>query len=501
MPTTLKRTIVCLGLLALLLAPALTFAQTAQNNVNSDDLGLEFKGIVQTVPEGGLLGDWEIGEKIFIVDATTIFPRGTPSVGSCVEVEYVDAGGRNRAREIELDNDCNGGDPEGPDAYGLIEAFPETLFGGWQINGLNYEARSGTTTFEQDYGPFAVGQCVEVYYQVEGAINVATKIETKPAFKCSGADREFKAYGLIKALPDSANLIGTWTIGGRDFEVTADTELEDGPFTVGMLVEIHFVRAANGALTATHIEGKHRVPEHVRKMAKAYGEIGTLPSSTDLTGEWTIADNTYVVDSATRLKPENGPFEIGACVKIHYRIGVDNTRTAFKIETEPAEKCADLSGWGKIYGFVEQMPPDGFMGAWVVGGITFEARDTTKFEQERGVFEVGAFVEVKFVVIDGVRVATKIETYVPPGAGKNEILGRLSFGGNGAAVANQTWYVAGQPYQITDATILDDQQAELAEGQPVSVNFYTDSATGARVATQVTALTNIYNVYLPNTQR
>jgi hypothetical protein len=50
------------------------------------------------------------------------------------------------------------------------------------------------------------------------------------------ADDDF--YGIVQRRP--AGKVGTWIIGGRSFDVTSDTELDedDGPLRVGVCAEV-----------------------------------------------------------------------------------------------------------------------------------------------------------------------------------------------------------------------------------------------------------------------
>jgi hypothetical protein len=54
----------------------------------------------------------------------------------------------------------------------------------------------------------------------------------------SHADEEF--YGIIESRPESK--IGTWVIGGRQVEVTEQTEIDedDGPLAVGACVQVEY---------------------------------------------------------------------------------------------------------------------------------------------------------------------------------------------------------------------------------------------------------------------
>lgn len=476
------------------------------------------KGTVQSFPPPPYYGDWVVStgtvtRTFHAVSGTTVFKEhhGSFYVGGCVKVKY---DSNNIAHEIETESpdDCGASSSPPPGetvlkTTGRVDAMPADLFGTWTVDGVAYEARAGTTILKQEHGQFVVGRCVEVKYYVEGSTNVALKVSTEHDYKCVGTgpgQGESEAYGVIDSLPATPDLVGPWVIGGITYQVTTTTVLEDGPFTVGLLVEVHFVYEADGTLRATKVEGKHESSDD-RSIAKLYGRVGVLPGRPDLTGTWTIAGETYNVTPSTRLKQEHGAFQINACVEVYYHLDASHARVADKIETRPDSKCQAGSPGGpevsRTYGFVDQMPPAGLVGTWIIGGVAYDARASTRFEESHGPFMVGAYVEVHYTIEGGVKVAQKVETHVPPDAGNHTAMGTLqippALGATLLTATGQTWIIDGQSYTITDATILDDSQAPFQDGQPVLVNAYTDRGTGDLVATRVTALTALYNLYLP----
>jgi len=62
----------------------------------------------------------------------------------------------------------------------------------------------------------------------------------------------------------------------------------------------------------------------------------------------------------------------------------------------------------KLYGIVEKMP-DSVFGTWVVGGQEVAVNEKTVIEEEHGLLDIGAYVEIKGSFIDGVFTARKIE--------------------------------------------------------------------------------------------
>ena len=465
----------------------------------------EVRGILEAFP-AGLVGTWVINGVTYEASATTEFEteRGEFATGICVEVEFTENGGTRTAQEIKTRSadDCSGPGLEPVmETKGLIEAMPNisttgSFSGTWTVNGVQYQATL-QTRFEQDHGPFEIGRCVQVKYRLDGDTRLATRIKTKRQHSCSDSDDDNEVYGTISALPDVLN-DGVWDIGGLPYQVNSATQLEDSPFFVGLLVEVHFTVSADGTRTATKIEGKHGVDDDDQALAVVYGKLEVMPSG-GLSGTWKIGGEVYQATANTKFEEDEGPFALGACVKVRYRVE-GATKTAVKIETESPGDCPDDNGAtvNRAVGFVDKMPPNGFIGTWLIGGMAFEVKAATELEEEHGALVEGAFVKVKYVVLNGVKVAKEIETHVPAGAGSLFQFGTLqitTLRQTAADAANEVWQVDGQAYTILDTTLLDDDRADLTNGQKVLVNAYEEN--GTRIATQVTALGAGNILYLP----
>jgi hypothetical protein len=467
------------------------------------------KGTLISFPPG-LLGTWTVNSTTYEVVAATVLDRdhGDFYAGACVEVRYLAADPARTAVKVETESadDCGDSGVITPtlEARGIISARPptDTLFGTWEIGGESYDAISGTTQFKQERGGLQINQCAKVRYFMQGSQRIATRISSEERHECGNAGEERKFYGAISQLPNTQNLFGVWVIGGRSVNVSAATELKNGPFTIGLIVEVRFTRQNDGSLLATKIEGKQSASGENRRLGKAFGILQLRPPAPAVVGTWEIASVTYAVSTTTKLE---GSLNVGDCVQVHYRTDAIGARQARKIDTKSPVRCAALTGEvvSKTYGFVEQMPAGGFVGSWVIGGVTFDANTSTRFEQERGALATGAFVEVSYTVRNGVNVALKIEMHVPPNAGAINAIGTLDLSAaaqGGDAAQAETWMIGGQTYTIVDATLLNDAGGAFADGRKVYVNAYVDPTTGAKVATQITALGD-KSVYLPVTLR
>ena len=461
------------------------------------------KGTLQSFP-AEITGTWMVNSVTYQVVSTTLLNRdhGDFYVGGCIEVRY-DISDTNRTAfkvETESLDDC----AERPvlsstlEARGVVSATPisGTLFGTWTIGGEAYEAISGTTRFNVEHGMLQVGDCAKVRYLNQGGQRVALRIDSDERHGCRRGIEESKLYGIVRALPGTPNQIGIWKIGERPMLVSTATLQTGGPFTVGMLVEAKFVRNPAGALVATKIEAKRNSQIRGRE-GKSYGILQDRPISPTVLGTWTIASTTYAVTSTTRL---TGSLDVGNCAVVHFR-SLNGQRTARKIRGLATTECTFAGRVvSETYGTVEQMPTQGFIGTWMIGGKAYEMRATTRFKQEHGALATGAFVEVKFRTENGVNIALEVESEVPPMAGETNSTGRVSQSSPADAAiarvdaAQETITVDGVQYVITRATMVDDGAGALGAGSRVAINSYTD-ATGQRVATSVVVLAS--SIYAP----
>jgi len=467
------------------------------------------RGLLNDFPTE-LIGQWTISGTTYNVVTPTILARthGDFFVGGCVEVYYVLSDTNRTALKVATEglDDCTVR-PEDHiitptlQAHGIVSSTPPTttLFGTYVISGVAYEAISGTTRFDMEHGLIRVGDCARVLYYVQGDQNIAVRIASGEEHECGRFNEAHTLFGEISSLPGTENQIGVWGIGERSVVVTTNTVQVGAPFTVGMPVRVEFVVAPNGDLIAKAVQAKRPVQPH-RREGKAYGILQSRPISPEIAGTWTVASVTYEVSTTTRL---TGSLEVGNCVEVNYRVDSSGQRFARKIKGESASECTGDVGEvvSKTYGFVTTMPVSGFVGTWVIGGVTYEGRVSSRFEQERGALAEGAFVEVRYVVEDGINVIVKLETHVPPAAGDINDTGVITVpAGLRPQVTGDTLVINGNTYTVIGATLVNDTLGSISTGAKVAVNAYTDATTGQRVATQVIAL-GASSVYLPTALR
>lgn len=428
----------------------------------------------------------------------------------------------------------NATQPLGSEArfYGLVTSRPSGLVGTWVLGTRSFLANN-STEFQFVTGPLNVGVCAKVKYVSSGGTDIALEIESEPASDCSGITATptatpngtptatpsvtstptpadgftNRAYGILSQFP--SNLIGAWIVNGTSYTTTTATEFhqDSGAFANGVCVKVKYT----GQNVALEIETEPTSdcsggsgggqPPSLPGLSKVYATIGSLPAS-PFVGAWMIGGLAYQAISSTQFKQERGTFAKGACVEAKYT-SASGTNTLVEVESHEAYKCQSMIGDNpapvfESYGVVEQFPAS-LRGDWQVSAISYTTDLSTTFQQEHGTFALGAFVEVKYRVVNNVRVAVKIETHVEPGAGQGNSAGQLD---TRPSDDWGTWIVDGQPYQGDHAIEVEihsssSQRLSPLAVQKVSVNYYVSG--GIRYATSIRELTR--QVFMPLSNR
>lgn len=374
----------------------------------SGDPEQKFYGLIEVIP-AEVTGTWTIGGVEFVGTAATELEEehGQLVVGACAEVEYVSNGSVNTATKIGTESPyhCNGGSYINT-AYGIVNSFPDTLYGTWVISGTSYIASPDTTQFEQEDGSFAVGVCVKVQYFTTDGLHQAVKIETKDQ-GCTGGSLPAlsKVYATIDSFPPEPYL-GTWEIGGSVYSATVTTafEQESGPFAIGTCVEAKYNTTPDGnLLTSVETKQAYKCQGNDGDEFHAYGAIEILPDTTDLIGTWQVSGITYEVDAATFLNQEHGFFTLGAYVEVQYVVS-DTVRLATKIEThvEPDH------GVATVVGTLESFDSTDDWGNWVIDGVTYQADPAIEVGSGTRAPQVGRLVWVNTYEQAGMPVITSV---------------------------------------------------------------------------------------------
>lgn len=493
--------------------------------------------LIDSKPITGLLGIWVLGGIEYQVapGARLRQANGPFVVGACVEVEYLQETTPRKVLKLETkEDDCTESDgptatptlvPTAPpvgapgqefEVYGRVSSLPATLIGEWVVDGVTYTADEHTE-FKEEHGIFTVGRCVKLHALSTTSPATITEIENERGFYCApGQDGEHQGegelFGELQDFPDG--LIGEWNIGGMTFVAMTTTEFKqrNGAFTIGATVKVHFVVDANGVNVATEIETKFAHEEHGHDHdgdgvfdggeGHAFGTIESKPT-TGLIGDWAIGGITYTVVAETRILEEPSNFVVGAKVRVKYYTNANDQRIVRILKTTSEESGADDPSHFTLFGYVDQMPPSGFAGEWVLDHIAFVATGQTQFTEDHGVLALGAYVKVEYFIRNGRNVIHELETQVPPGAGDDLNIGEIASTGDNiaaAGVSGTVWVIGGKSYTVTPATDINDLQSDLAVGSTALVNSYT-AADGSQVATQILGVTLANNLYLPLAQR
>ena len=508
----------------------------------------EAKGLIEALPEVGLLGIWLIGGDAYLVDDKTELKDdgGDFTVGVCVQVVFAHGGPTvttaangtvppppRLAISIELKSDgCghdedDGGDDDvyGNHRYGVVTSKPGAgLEGEWVIGGQTYQVPADVKIGEA-FGPVAVDACVKVYFDDSTTPPTAGMLKSSRMVKCTGNDdddhgddgnqgddpSEGKLYGTITSFP--AGLIGLWNIGGMEFMAGAGTEFKQlaGAFAEGVLVKVEFLVDANGTLIAKEIKvvaagagGDNDDDETGDNEGKAYGIVEGLPEN--LIGLWTISGFEYTANNETHFKQEHGLLRAGARVVVEYYTNTDGVHIATEIKTTLNNGGAGDEHFVYV-GYVEEMPTDGFQGNYVVSDARFVTTGGTTFREANGLIVVGAYVSVEYTIEGAQRQIFRIQSEVPPGAGDENLSGTLQsvsdvgLAGVNSADANavtaaEVWVVDGRSVVVTAASDVNENGSSLLIGSLVQINGYMDGA-GQLVATQVNNVQFTESLFLP----
>lgn len=499
----------------------------------------ELYGVIQVKPESGLVGSWTISDTVYTTTDQTEYDEtdGLLDVGVCARVELADDNSTVKELDSEPMDSCtpdNGGDDGGDDDgdddggnggnggefYGWVEAMPEnSMIGQWTISGSVYTVTE-QTEFNDRYGRIVVGRCVEV--QLTEDESAVSELGSERGVKCNrgngGGDDdngdnagEGELFAKIVSLPPTPDLIGEWVIGNITVTVDANTELkqEAGEFKVDQFVKVEFAILQDGTFLAREIKtvattagdddedenddnGNNGGDDDISRDGKAFGLIEFVPDGN--TGIWQIGGISYTVTISTELDDERGTLNVGQNVKVEYTLDEQGNRTATEIKSMPrgAGNPQDLR---KLVGYVQEMPVNGFVGNWMIGGVSFKANANSEFEEENGLLAQDAYVEVTYVMLGEVRMIVKLETQVVPGGGDDDQVGEVENMDDMAAAAMTagTWVIGGRTYVVTDATVVG---SKVAVGTTAVVNSYA-AADGTQVATRINSITLDNRIYMP----
>lgn len=213
------------------------------------------------------------------------------------------------------------------------------------------------------------------------------------------------------------------------------------------------------------------------------GIVESRPAGTHL-GTWMIGGSSFTVNGATEIEFEYGPTNVGSCVEVeYYTAGATNIAT--ELESEEAHECDSSggSGYAEAYGTITTIPT-GYVGTWVIGGVSYTATATTYFEQDDGLFAIGGCAEVKYNPTD--LTTYKIETDdhcggSSGGSGYAEIEGVVT---SFPAGLIGTWVVNNVSYEATASTAFSQEDGPFVTNACVEIRYDATSQTVYKIETE-----------------
>ncbi|MBI5032164.1 MAG: hypothetical protein HZB51_16660 [Chloroflexi bacterium] len=294
-------------------------------------------------------------------------------------------------------------------------------------------------------------------------------------------------FGTIQSLPNTTDFIGDWKINNVIVHVTPNTVVDQqrGSVAIGALVAAQGWCQPDGSIDGTFIT----VIAGVGDQAKFFGIVKVLPTSTDLTGDWTViaSVNQSVivhVSGATKIDETKAKVAVGAFVKVEGVLKDDQSVDATNITVmfTPTELLGKpIAFFGKI----ESLPSGSLYGEWTVSGIKVNVPAGTPIDQTRAQAAVGAFVQVKGTVQSNGSV-TATEIVVRSSAPPTPINKYIKFYGIVQSLPSPgpagSWVVSGITVNVTNQTQIQNGPAKV--GSIVEVKGYLQ-ANGSIDAVQI----------------
>jgi uncharacterized protein (TIGR03437 family) len=318
-----------------------------------------------------------------------------------------------------------------PTITGAVEKLPSSgLVGVWIVAGHSVTVTT-TTKIVQTNGPAALGSCVQVfatapvYYGNPTTDGSAGEVDViSGAGGCTTAPvnqhAEIEFFGAITRIPASPALPGDWTIASRLVHSSAATRLDIGSSVVfGACAEVKGNVQSDGSIQASRIKLDSDKSTCAAGVANSpsmrfIGTVGTLPSSLNLSGTWTVSGRSIVVSASTEIERERGAITTGSCVSVRGAVQADSSILASNIETENASDCTVAGGAAGTFdleGIVITAPAGGNIGDWTIGKRTVRVGASTAIETSHGAIAPGSCVEARGTLgSDGILLATLLES-------------------------------------------------------------------------------------------
>lgn len=210
---------------------------------------------------------------------------------------------------------------------GTVESMAPTA---WMMNGKVLAILPAT----EIKGTLQVGDLAKAHIFVQSDGTLAAR-QIEPAqpddsaeLSLTGAEYDFT--GAVEAIASDE-----WTVAGKTFAVTAQTEIE-GTFAIGDLVKVHLIVGVDGSLVGREIEA----PEAELEDAMEGAEVELVAMIESMAPEaWVIGGRTVAITAATEIK---GTLAVGDAVKVHLLVGAGGELTAREIELAEVGEMGEM---------------------------------------------------------------------------------------------------------------------------------------------------------------
>ncbi len=217
-------------------------------------------------------------------------------------------------------------------------------------------------------------------------------------------------------------------------------------------------------------------------------------------GLWVIGGVSFQATTGTFFEQNHGGLTVGACAEVKY-YSVNGVNYATSISSESSYYCGQSGGGygdddndgggseGSRYGILQSFTTPGSAGPWVIGGTTFYATASTRYEMDDGGFTTGGCVEYTFVsgsnrlLEVGSEPAYKCSggSGPTPGTSYSHIYGVLNSFPSGTLVG--TWVVSGTAYTASSTTHFEQKHGPFFVGACVEVK-YTGLNSAVEISTE-----------------
>ncbi|MBV7336126.1 hypothetical protein KFU94_49400 [Chloroflexi bacterium TSY] len=414
---------------------------------DDDDHGgiyLEFIGELTGLPEGTLVGEWEVSGRKVVVSEQTILTgeAGAFQIGALVKVQgYLPPEGPVRARKIKLERPKDDPPNEHKIRFvGEVQSRPEDgKEGTWRIGGRAVEVVA-ETEIDTGHGPATVGAIVKVTGVIQADNSVlAAEIKTLRPDIPDDAFKYTEFRGKVASLPDHDRLWGIWKIidaTGTSVAVAVVPgtwiDQRHGKIEEGTPVKVEGITLLNESVIAFKINSLKQDETNEPEEVRFSGLVVAAPTDRSNGGKWrvlTTEGKLRGVVSNDRTQFENGKPKLGDFVEVAGILINDTTRATLQddmpiidedgvvlalhvrvirpVQPQPEPQPTPEA---RFVGRIVQLPDNGLIGTWIVSDVKVMVTDETELVDSDSGFAAGDQVEVSGIrLTDGSFAAKRIK--------------------------------------------------------------------------------------------